>query len=243
MGLVGEQLWSGWGVRTMGTAEGAYNPLVYHNGTVWPHDNSLIAAGLARVGRARDAERILRRMTEAAAYFDYRLPEVFAGFPRGRTRMPVVYPTASRPQAWAAGTPILLDAGDGAAPARFLLALAGRLRRAVTVRGSASLSRRPMERVVTPLARMGAAIEATDGHLPLAVEGRHLHGIEFQRACFVSDGLYAQAGDGARSLPDHLRDSSVRLPCRGHAHDRAASNAADAHVQGRLPEQRAQGFI
>jgi glycogen debranching enzyme len=106
--LVGEQLWSGWGVRTMAAGEGAYNPLVYHNGTVWPHDNSLIAWGLARSGRAHDAARILHTMIEAAAHFDYRLPEVFAGFPRHRTRFPVVYPTASSPQAWAAATPVLL---------------------------------------------------------------------------------------------------------------------------------------
>jgi glycogen debranching enzyme len=106
--LMGERLWSGWGVRTMAQGEGSYNPLVYHNGTVWPHDNSLIAAGLARAGRRHDAERILHTMVEAAAYFDYRLPEVFAGFPRHRTRFPVVYPTASSPQAWAAATPVLL---------------------------------------------------------------------------------------------------------------------------------------
>jgi glycogen debranching enzyme len=106
--LVGEQLWSGWGVRTMASGEGAYNPLVYHNGTVWPHDNSLVAWGLARSGRAHDAARILHTMIEAAAHFQYRLPEVFAGFPRHRTRFPVVYPTASSPQAWAAATPVLL---------------------------------------------------------------------------------------------------------------------------------------
>jgi glycogen debranching enzyme len=121
--LMGERLWSGWGVRTMAQGEGAYNPLVYHNGTVWPHDNSLIAWGLARSGRRHDAERIMHTMVEAAAYFDYRLPEVFAGFPRHRTRFPVVYPTASSPQAWAAATPVLLlqvvlglvpDRGEGA---------------------------------------------------------------------------------------------------------------------------------
>ena len=106
--LVSEGLWSGWGVRTMSTDEGAYNPLVYHNGTVWPHDNSLVAWGLARSGRRHDAERILHTMIEAAAHFEYRLPEVFAGFPRRRTRFPVVYPTASSPQAWAAATPVLL---------------------------------------------------------------------------------------------------------------------------------------
>jgi glycogen debranching enzyme len=106
--LMGDALWSGWGIRTMAACEGAYNPLVYHDGTVWPHDNSLVAWGLAQSGRPEDAARILRAMVEAAAHFDYRLPEVFAGFARDHTAFPVVYPTASSPQAWAAATPILL---------------------------------------------------------------------------------------------------------------------------------------
>jgi glycogen debranching enzyme len=106
--LVGDALWSGWGVRTMAVGEGAYNPLVYHDGTVWPHDNSLVAWGLAHSGRPDEAARILHAMVEAAAHFDYRLPEVFAGFARDHTGFPVVYPTASSPQAWAAGTPVLL---------------------------------------------------------------------------------------------------------------------------------------
>jgi glycogen debranching enzyme len=106
--LMGDDLWSGWGVRTMAVGEGAYNPLVYHDGTVWPHDNSLVAWGLARSGRRHDAARILHAMVEAAAHFGYRLPEVFAGFARSDTPFPVVYPTASSPQAWAAGTPVLL---------------------------------------------------------------------------------------------------------------------------------------
>ncbi len=106
--LMSDALWSGWGVRTMAVGEGAYNPLVYHDGTVWPHDNSLVAWGLARSGRPDDAARILHAMVEAAAHFDYRLPEVFAGFARKDTRFPVVYPTASSPQAWAAATPVLL---------------------------------------------------------------------------------------------------------------------------------------
>jgi glycogen debranching enzyme len=106
--LMSERLWSGWGVRTLAEGEAGYNPLAYHNGTVWPHDNSLIAWGLARAGRPHDMERILRRMVEAAAHFDYRLPEVFAGLPRRQTRIPVVYPTASQPQAWAAATPVVL---------------------------------------------------------------------------------------------------------------------------------------
>jgi glycogen debranching enzyme len=106
--LMGDALWSGWGVRTMAVGEGAYNPLVYHDGTVWPHDNSLVAWGLTRSGRPNEAARILHAMVEAAAHFDYRLPEVFAGFAREHTGFPVVYPTASSPQAWAAATPVLL---------------------------------------------------------------------------------------------------------------------------------------
>jgi glycogen debranching enzyme len=106
--LMGEPLWSGWGVRTMSVEDRAYNPLSYHNGSVWPHDNSLIAWGLARYGRWPEAQRICRRMLEAAASFDYELPEVFAGLPRAQTPFPIAYPTAARPQAWAAGTPVLL---------------------------------------------------------------------------------------------------------------------------------------
>jgi glycogen debranching enzyme len=117
--LMGDDVWSGWGVRTMAVGEGAYNPLVYHDGTVWPHDNSLVAWGLARTGRPDGAARILRAMVEAAAHFDYRLPEVFAGFARDHTGFPVVYPTASSPQAWAAATPVLLlQAVLGLAPDR-----------------------------------------------------------------------------------------------------------------------------
>jgi glycogen debranching enzyme len=92
----------------MSTADAAYNPLAYHNGTVWPHDNSLIALGLARYRRWPEAQRIVQRMLEAAAYLDHQLPEVFAGMPRAETPFPIAYPTAARPQAWAAATPILL---------------------------------------------------------------------------------------------------------------------------------------
>jgi glycogen debranching enzyme len=106
--LMGPDLWSGWGVRTMSSADGGFNPLSYHNGTVWPHDNSLIAWGLARYSRWPEAQRIIRRMVSAAGHFDYQLPEVFAGLPRADTPFPIAYPTAARPQAWAAGTPVLL---------------------------------------------------------------------------------------------------------------------------------------
>jgi glycogen debranching enzyme len=106
--LMGEALWSGWGVRTMSTANAAYNPLSYHNGTVWPHDNSLCAAGLARYERWPELQRIVRRMLAASRHFGHQLPEVFAGMPRADTPFPIKYPTAARPQAWAAGTPVLL---------------------------------------------------------------------------------------------------------------------------------------
>jgi glycogen debranching enzyme len=106
--LMSDQLWSGWGIRTMSTEDAGYSPLSYHNGTVWPHDNSLIAAGLARYGYREEARRIVRQMLEAAVYFNFELPEVFAGLPRETTPFPIAYPTAARPQAWAAGTPVLL---------------------------------------------------------------------------------------------------------------------------------------
>jgi glycogen debranching enzyme len=106
--LLDEQLYSGWGVRTLGTHEAGYNPLGYHTGTVWPHENSLIAAGLARYGHRKAASAIASAILRAAPYFEHRLPEVFAGYPRSMTSVPVAFPTASRPQAWAAGTPLLL---------------------------------------------------------------------------------------------------------------------------------------
>ncbi|HJV29965.1 MAG TPA: glycogen debranching N-terminal domain-containing protein [Gaiellaceae bacterium] len=106
--LMGDALWSGWGVRTMSDRDAAYNPLSYHNGTVWPHDNSLIAMGLARYGRWPEAQRIVQRMLNAAAHFGYQVPEVFAGLRRAETTFPIAYPTAAQPQAWAAGAPVLL---------------------------------------------------------------------------------------------------------------------------------------
>jgi glycogen debranching enzyme len=105
--LMGDALFSGWGVRTMAVGEGGYSPISYHNGTVWPHDNSLIALGLVRYGYREEAGRIAKAMLDAATYFDYRLPEVFAGYSRKRTRFPVEYPTASSPQAWATGAPFV----------------------------------------------------------------------------------------------------------------------------------------
>ena len=106
--LLSEELWSGWGIRTMASDAAAFNPISYHNGTVWPHDTSLAAWGLARHGYTAEVRRIARALIEAAAHFDWSLPEVFAGYTRAETPFPIAYPTAARPQAWAAGTPILL---------------------------------------------------------------------------------------------------------------------------------------
>jgi glycogen debranching enzyme len=106
--LLSEELWSGWGIRTMASDAAAFNPISYHNGTVWPHDSSLAAWGLARHGYAAEARRVARALIEAAGHFDWSLPEVFAGYTREATPFPIAYPTAARPQAWAAGTPILL---------------------------------------------------------------------------------------------------------------------------------------
>jgi glycogen debranching enzyme len=106
--LMSEALFSGWGVRTMASSEGSYNPIGYHVGTIWPHDNSFIAWGLRQSGYRAEAALISRAMLEAADLFGGRLPEAFGGFPRSDTHYPVEYPTACSPQAWATGAPLLL---------------------------------------------------------------------------------------------------------------------------------------
>jgi glycogen debranching enzyme len=118
--LMAPDMFSGWGVRTMSAKDRGYNPIEYHNGTVWPHDCSLIAEGMRRYGFRTEASRLALALIDAAAAFAYRLPEVCAGFSRAETGMPVEYPTASRPQAWAAAAPLLalrtllgLDVIDG----------------------------------------------------------------------------------------------------------------------------------
>lgn len=118
--LTSPEMASGWGIRTMSNAERGYNPIEYHNGTVWPHDTVIVAEGMRRYGFRKEASELVSGLIEAAEAFSYRLPEVFAGFDRDETEIPVEYPTASRPQAWAAGAPLLavrtllgLDSVDG----------------------------------------------------------------------------------------------------------------------------------
>ena len=98
---------SGWGIRTLAANEARFNPMSYHNGSVWPHDNALIAAGLARYGFKAEAARIFEALFDASTYIELRrLPELFCGFPRLRGKGPTLYPVACSPQAWAAVAPI-----------------------------------------------------------------------------------------------------------------------------------------
>ena len=101
--LLGDEMFSGWGIRTLARHQPVYNPLSYHNGTVWPHDNSLIALGLARYGLRREAATVLDALFDAALHFRYhRLPELFCGIWRQETDAPVAYPVSCSPHAWAA---------------------------------------------------------------------------------------------------------------------------------------------
>jgi len=100
--LLGAACFSGWGVRTAGVSAARYNPMSYHNGSVWPHDNAMIALGLARYGLKTEVLKIFRGLFEAAGYMDLRrLPELFCGFPWRRLNAPTLYPVACIPQAWA----------------------------------------------------------------------------------------------------------------------------------------------
>ena len=108
-GLLRPQFFSGWGVRTLSGLERRYNPMSYHNGSIWPHDNALIVLGLARYGFKRAAGQIFAGLCEAAGYMELRrLPELFCGFQRRRGRGPTLYPVACSPQAWASGAPFLM---------------------------------------------------------------------------------------------------------------------------------------
>jgi glycogen debranching enzyme len=107
--LLSRSLNSGWGVRTLATDEARYNPMSYHNGSVWPHDVALCAAGIARYGERAGAVALLSGIFEAAVYFDMRLPELFCGFGRSAPCVsPTAYPVACLPQAWAAGSVFML---------------------------------------------------------------------------------------------------------------------------------------
>jgi glycogen debranching enzyme len=105
--LLGPDLFSGWGIRSMSSGDGGYNPLSYHCGSVWPHDTAICAAGLRRYGFDEEAARVCEALFDAAEAFSNQLPEVFAGFTRDEAGVPVEYPDALKPQSWAAGAPLL----------------------------------------------------------------------------------------------------------------------------------------
>ena len=103
--LFGVSCFSGWGVRTVAGSAPRYNPMSYHNGSVWPHDNALIALGLARYGLKAEVLKIFSGLFDAATYMDLRrLPELFCGFPWRKLNAPTLYPVACIPQAWAAAS-------------------------------------------------------------------------------------------------------------------------------------------
>lgn len=106
--LISPEMFSGFGIRTMGEGEAGYNPMSYHNGTVWPHDNSLIFLGMSKTGNTSAASKVINGLIQSAASFEYdRLPELFCGYSSVRNKV-VNYPVACSPQAWAAGTPLLM---------------------------------------------------------------------------------------------------------------------------------------
>jgi glycogen debranching enzyme len=107
--LTDSSFFSGWGIRTVATGEARYNPMSYHNGSVWPHDNALIAMGFARYGFMDEAKMVMQGLYDSATYDELRrLPELFCGFPRRRRQGPTSYPVACSPQAWAAAAPFAL---------------------------------------------------------------------------------------------------------------------------------------
>jgi glycogen debranching enzyme len=104
--LLSREFFSGWGIRTIASSEPCYNPVSYHNGSIWPHDNAIIALGLARYGHSAEALRIFKALFDTAAHMDLRrLPELFCGFHRHTERGPTQYPVACIPQAWASAAP------------------------------------------------------------------------------------------------------------------------------------------
>jgi glycogen debranching enzyme len=104
-----ESFFSGWGIRTIAGAEKRYNPMSYHNGSVWPHDNALIGFGCTQIPDKELACQILAGLFDASIFFDlHRLPELFCGFSREAGRGPTLYPVACSPQAWAAGAVFIL---------------------------------------------------------------------------------------------------------------------------------------
>jgi glycogen debranching enzyme len=99
---------SGWGIRTLATGEARFNPMSYHNGSVWPHDTALCTMGMARYGERDGVVRMTSELFETGNHFEMRMPELFCGFPRHAGESPVAYPVACLPQAWSAGSVFMM---------------------------------------------------------------------------------------------------------------------------------------
>ncbi|MGH3887971.1 MAG: amylo-alpha-1,6-glucosidase, partial [Pseudonocardiaceae bacterium] len=146
--LMDDASFSGWGVRTVAAGESRYNPMSYHNGSIWPHDNAIVAAGLMRYGCVDAAQRVATALFDAAERLGGQLPELFCGFDRSEFTDPVPYPTACSPQAWASASP------------QFLLRTLLRFDPWI------------------PFGRVWCAPAVPDRYLPLRIESLHLAGAE-----------------------------------------------------------------
>ncbi len=208
--LMGTGAYSGWGVRTLSADERGFNPVGYHTGTIWPHDNALFAVGLRKYGFDEAFLRIFGNLLEAAASFRaYRLPELFAGFSRADYEDPVPYPIACSPQAWAAGAlPFMLTAGLGLVPDGLTRTL--RIRRPSLPRQIDRLELHGLrvadasvDLLFERVARRSDSVALTDvridGHLDVALEVR-----EPGRAQELAPSLAAVRGVGAREATPTL---------------------------------------
>jgi glycogen debranching enzyme len=161
--LMGRDMFTGFGIRTLAASMGAYNPMSYHDGSVWPHDNAIAAAGLLRYGHLEAAQKVAEAIFDAGENFGGRLPELFCGFDRAEFTQPVPYPTSCYPQAWAAAAPLFL--------LRTLLRLDADV----------------------PSGRVSCAPIVPDRYLPLRVERLHLAGAnvtcDVGRDGWLLDGL------------------------------------------------------
>lgn len=176
--LMADDMFSGWGVRTLSSRERRFNPIGYHLGTIWPHDNSLIAAGMRRYGFDAAAYRIFHGLFDAASYFEqYRMPELFAGFSQAPFGEPVHYPVACHPQAWAAGSlPFMMVTLLGLQPEGFENRL--RVRRPILPHFVESLELRRLKvgagmldlRFVRRNATIDVQVLAKEGEVEIAVE-------------------------------------------------------------------------
>jgi len=164
--LMADEMWTGWGIRTLATTMGAYDPLSYHNGSVWPHDTAICAAGAARYGRWDIVDRIMDGALDTAVHFDGRPPELFAGFSRGDIPSPVHYPASCSPQAWASASILHL-----VTTALGLTATPDGLRSTRTdVSGLPDLT---LEGLTGPTGHVDIAVR--DGHLSIMPEPRAEH--------------------------------------------------------------------